>query len=147
MYCVSCQMRLFKYLAYFPVELLDIIFSYLPNESKIFLNREYYIKYHSLVRNMINPRNYDNYIRDMIKNNSTFVMTRLLEENHLQWLQPSKKIYKNIVYPHYGAYIIGLTKEMNCNKVRELLVDYYDNKGLSKNLHKKNRSNNKRWIK
>ena len=32
------------------------------------------------------------------------------------------------------------------NKCKELINQFYDTKGLSKNLHKKNRSNNKRWI-
>ena len=147
MYCVNCQARMFKYLSYLPVELLEIIYSYLPNQAKIFLNRDYYKKYHYLLRDMISPRNYDNYIRDMIKNNCTFVITQLMDENYKQWIQSSKKMYKNVIYPHYSGYIIGMALEMNRNSIRELVVEYYDKKGLSKNLHKKNRSNNKRWIK
>jgi|TARA_Y100000992_G_scaffold52929_2_gene31503 hypothetical protein len=125
-----------------PEVILNIIYSYVSNEKKILLNKNYYKKYHYLL-----CHNYNNYIKNIISNNYLFIFTCLLDENYKQWIKLSKKIYKNVVYPHYISYILDLTFQMNNPMIRTFIIEYYKDKGLSKNLHKKkNNNNNNRWI-
>ena len=102
-------------------------------------------KYHYLISSKISYNNYDNYIRDIIRTDSSYVLNQLLHENYERWLAKRKRIHKNIIYNNYTDYILGLCLESESTKCRELIIEFYNTKGLSKNLHKKNRSNNKRW--
>lgn len=145
MYCDNCKIKFWKYISDLPNEVCSIIFSFVRDKEKVFLNKEYYEKYHYLISNKIS-NNYDNYIRDMIRNDSSFVLNQLLIENYERWLQKKKRIHKNIIYNNYSDYLLGLCMDNESTKCRELIDDFYNTKGLSKNLHKKNRSNNKRWI-
>tara|TARA_B100000073_G_C23670681_1_gene548491 strand:+ start:621 stop:995 length:375 start_codon:yes stop_codon:yes gene_type:complete len=122
-----------------------MIFEHVRDEEKIFVNKEYYFKYHHLLKNKIDSKHYDNYLRDIIRNDNSFVLNQLLEENYEKWLSKKKRIHKNIIYNNYTDYLIGLCLDYESTKCRELINDFYNNKGLSKNLHKKNRNNNKRW--
>ena len=72
-------------------------------------------------------------------------LAAMIEENYEKWLAKKKRFHKNIIYNNYSDYLIGLCLEYESTKCRELINEFYDNKGLSKNLHKKNRNNNKRW--
>tara|TARA_X000000368_G_scaffold320028_1_gene257259 strand:- start:1159 stop:1533 length:375 start_codon:yes stop_codon:yes gene_type:complete len=122
-----------------------MIFEYVRDEEKIFVNKEYYFKYHHLLKNKIDNKHYDNYLRDIIRNDYSFVLNQLLEENYEKWISKKKRIHKNIIYNNYSDYLIGLCMDYESTKCRELINDFYNKKGLSKNLHKKNRNNNKRW--
>lgn len=146
MYCENCRIKFWNTVSCLPNEICDEIFLYVRDEEKMFVNKEYYIKYHHLLKDKINSKNYDNYVRDIIRTNSSFVLNQLLEENYERWLAKKKRIHKNVIYNNYIDYLIGLCMEYESTKCRELIINFYKNKGLSKNLHKKNRSNNKRWI-
>ena len=145
MYCENCRIKFWNNVSQLPNEICDKIFEYVKDEEKIFINKEYYGKYHYLLKNKISDKNYDNYLRDIIRNDSDFVLNQLLEENYEKWLAKKKRFHKNIIYNNYSDYLIGLCLEYESTKCRELINEFYDNKGLSKNLHKKNRNNNKRW--
>jgi len=146
MYCENCKVKFWNYLSVMPIELNDIIFSYVKDEEKVFLNKEYYEKHHNLIRPKLgDQKNYDNYIRDMIRNDCDFVLKQLLEENYEPWIKKKRVAYKNTIYPHYAGYILDLCINYNSTKCREKIVEFYEIKGLSKNLHKKNRNINKRW--
>ena len=145
MYCENCRIKFWNTVSRLPNEICSEIFSYVRDEEKIFVNKENYRKYHHLLRDKINSKNYDNYLRNIIRTNATLVLNQLLEENYKKWLVKKKRIHKNVIYNNYIDYLIGLCMDYESTKCRELINDFYDNKGLSKNLHKKNRSNNKRW--
>lgn len=145
MYCENCRMKFWESISKLPNEVCSIIFSYVRNEEKVFLNKEYYEKHHYLISSKISHNNYDNYIRDIIRTDSSYVLNQLLHENYERWLVKRKRIHKNIIYNNYTDYILGLCLESESTKCRELINEFYNTKGLSKNLHKKNRSNNKRW--
>ena len=145
MYCENCRIKFWNTVSCLPNEICNEIFLYVRDEEKIFVNKEYYIKYHHLLKDKINSKNYDNYVRDIIRTNSSFVLNQLLEENYERWLAKKKRIHKTVIYNNYIDYLIGLCMEYESTKCRELINSFYENKGLSKNLHKKNRNNNKRW--
>ena len=145
MYCENCRIKFWNTVSRLPNEVCNKIFAYVKDEEKIFVNKEYYNKYHHLLKDKINSKNYDNYVRDIIRTNSSLVLNQLLEENYERWLVKKKRIHKNVIYNNYIDYLIGLCMEYKSTKCRELINNFYENKGLSKNLHKKNRNNNKRW--
>ena len=145
MYCENCRKKFWESISKLPNEVCSIIFSYVRNEEKVFLNKEFYENYHYLISSKISYNNYDNYIRDIIRTDSSYVLNQLLHENYERWLVKRKRIHKNIIYNNYTDYILGLCLESESTKCRELINEFYNTKGLSKNLHKKNRSNNKRW--
>ena len=127
-----------------PKDMLYIIYTYLSNDKKIFLNKCYYKMYHYLLRYRLT--NYRQYIKNIINSNNLFVFTQLLDENYYYWVKLSKIVYKNIIYSNYISYILGLALELNNNNIRALIIQYYNDKGLSKNLHKKKYYNNNKWI-
>ena len=145
MYCENCRIKFWNNVSCLPNDICNIIFDYVKDEEKIFVNKKYYNNYHYLLKDKINRKNYDNYVRDIIRTNSSFVLNQLLIENHERWLVKKKRIHKNVIYNNYIDYLIGLCMYYESTKCRELINNFYDNKGLSKNLHKKNRNNNKRW--
>ena len=120
MYCENCKIKFWKYISDLPNEVCSIIFSFVRDEEKVFLNKEYYEKYHYLISNKISS-NYDNYIRDIIRNDSSFVLNQLLLENYERWLQKKKRIHKNIIYNNYSDYLLGLCMENESTKCRELI--------------------------
>ena len=145
MYCENCRKKFWNTVSRLPNEVCNKIFSYVRDEEKIFVNKECYLRYHHLLKDKINSKNYDNYLRDIIRTDATLVLNQLLEENYEKWLTKRKRIHKNVIYSNYIDYLIGLCMDYESTKCRELINNFYENKGLSKNLHKKNRSNNKRW--
>ena len=61
MYCENCRIKFWNNVSQLPNELCDMIFEYVKDEEKIFVNKEYYGKYHYLLKNK-SVKNYDNYL-------------------------------------------------------------------------------------
>jgi hypothetical protein len=128
-----------------PDELIQIIFSYIPLYRLVFLNKTLYFSNHKLLK--IHIPNYDNYIRDIIRNDNRFVFNLLLFENYKKWKNIKKYNYKNIIcydYLSFVRYFIILNKSNNCKKE---LDDFISETGsINKNeFKKKNIIINKRW--
>tara|TARA_Y100000996_G_C22302773_1_gene552853 strand:+ start:229 stop:624 length:396 start_codon:yes stop_codon:yes gene_type:complete len=128
-----------------PKELEDIIFEYVSPMQKLFVTKEYYNQYHHIFKYNIGD-NYDNYVRDMIRNDCDFALNKILEQDYNLWMVKKNVSYKNTHYYNYVNYILALCIDFSATKCRNQINLFYENKGLSKNLHKKNRNNNKRWI-
>jgi hypothetical protein len=108
-----------------PDDVLDIIFDYINPKCKIFLNKEYYNKYHYLVKSMVKKEDYLNYVKDIIKNNYTFVFKKILEEEFFNF-KKEKIIVKNKRYKsllHYFHNFCILTKSIDCRKLIEEKMD------------------------
>jgi len=108
---------------YLPDELWRIIFEYLPNECKIKLNKQYYKKYHYLIRNIIINRQTENYIRDMIKKDCDFVLMQLLLENNDRWkkMSPYFDSKTNTEYENYLHFLIHYSINLNSNKCLKII--------------------------
>lgn len=125
-----------------PEDVLDIIFNYINPKCKIFLNKEYYNKYHYLVKSMIKKQNYLDYIKDIIKNNCCFVFQKILQEEFINW-KKEKIIIKNKRYKsllHYFHNYSILTNSNNCRKLIEKKMD------LPYKYIKKTSVRNIKWI-
>ena len=127
----------------FPDELLVIIFEYIPNYRKVFLNNYFYFEYHHKLK----IGNNENYIRNIIRFDNNFVFKFIIKENFIKWNKICKYIYKNIVFNNYLSFINYFIITNNSDKCKEELEQYINDNGLlSKNVFKKKDTIiNKRW--
>ena len=128
-----------------PLEIEIYIQDFLPIEVLCSLTKKYYIKYHKCVKNFIPKNLYDNYIRDMIRRDNDFVFGLLIKENCNVWLKIKKYKYKNTIYDNFIWFLDGFCIENKSTKCRNLLNDFFNKTGLSKNKHKKNSITNIIW--
>jgi hypothetical protein len=136
----------------FPYEILNKIFDLLPDINKVFLNKKYYFKYHYIIKSNININYYNSYIDNMIKDDNSFVMERILNENLVKWIH--WKNYRNrIVYPSYLYFIYTLILKYNSLKCKlifiKVLEKYFEEFSNKKRKGKEKNSsfNVKNWFK
>ena len=124
-----------------PNELILLIFSYIPLHRIVFLNTIYYFTYHKYL--IIN--NMENYIRDIIRNDNSFVFRLIINQNYKKWIKIKKYSYKNIICYDYFSFINYYIIQNKSNKCKNIL-DEFVGIGISKNeFKKKNIIINKRW--
>ena len=128
-----------------PDELIDIIKSYLPIKSVVFLNKVNYLQHHSLVRNFISRSQLENYIRDMLRRDCVFVFNQILCENYKKWMKINHYVHNQVMYYNYIFFIKDYCIQHESPKCRQIVNDFLTEKGLSKNKHKNNIHKNKRW--
>jgi hypothetical protein len=122
-----------------PDELVREIYDYLPGLTKMVLSKTLYNKHHSCVKRSITTLNlYDNYVRDMIRQDFSFIFNSICTENLKYWIKPKKCTYKNKTFATYSDLLENLCFETNSTKCRNELKEVFENAGLSKNRHKKN---------
>ena len=126
-----------------PYEIIDIIKEYIPKQKLAFTNKSNYLLYHnSLKRNI---KNYDNYIRDMIRRDNEFVFKLIVSENYKKWYEIKQYRYKNMVFTNYLYFAINYCIEHDSNNCRNSIDNFLKQQGLGKNLHKKNVIKYIRW--
>jgi len=129
-----------------PKEIIMTIGAFLPPKTLMWLNKVFYVKFHKNVRSMINRNLYDNYIRDMIRLDNSFVFYFIVKENMKRWTICIKNlVYKNVYYPNFASFVIDYCIQNNATKCRNIVTEFLNTSGLSKNQHKKNRYLNIRW--
>jgi hypothetical protein len=122
-----------------PNELITIIFSYIPYYRIVFLNKNFYLKYHYY----LNINNKENYIKDIIRNDNSFVFQMIIHENINKWYKIKKYQYKNIICYDYTSFINYFIIKNNANNCKNVLNKFV---GIGKNeFKKKNIIINKRW--
>ena len=134
-----------SYIKRLPLELEDVIKSFIPISVLLTLNKQYYVKYHKYTKQFISKAQYDNYIRDTLRRDNDFVFSFLLEENQKMWLNIRKYKYANVNYGNYFCFIDKFCIDNESTKCRNLLKDHFNKTGLSKNQHKKNTITNIIW--
>lgn len=128
-----------------PLELEDKIKSFLPISVLVILNKKYYIKYHKQLKPLISKYKYDNYIRDMLRRDNDFIFSFLIKENYKIWLKIRKYKYANMNYGNYFCFVDKFCVDNESTKCRNLLKEFLNKTGLSKNQHKKNTITNIIW--
>lgn len=128
-----------------PAEICDIIRSYIPIKVIIFLDKEFYMENHHLIKKYIMKDQYENYIRDTIRRDNDFVFNYLLEENFEKWLQFKKYIYKVTIFSNYIYFLLEYCIENESDNCKNRINSYLKKAGLCKNQHKKNITKNIRW--
>jgi len=136
---------LYSLLKKMPEELIILIKEYLPISVLLFLNKKFYFKYHKNVKTIIPKNLYDNYLRHMVRNDAHFVFSLLAKENIKCWVYDKIIIYKNICYPNFYCFIKNYCIINKANNCRNALEKNFNESGLSKNQHKKNRILNIKW--
>jgi len=133
-----------------PLELVQHIMEFIPTIVSVFLSKKLYLKYHDVTRKHI-PL-YENYVRDMVRNDYHFVFSLLLKESMDYWSRRKKYNYKDVIYYDYNYFLLEYcieNKSSHCkNLIRTVVFDaptYANRTGLSKNQHKKNIRKNVRW--
>ena len=133
---------LFELIDLLPDEIIVIIFKFLPIRQIIFLNKHYYINYASHISTYI--YNYMQYIIDMVRNDSIFVIKTIIN-NNFDFINKKIKIkFKNYKFTSYFELIYFLSKKYQSNKCISYINFYFsDNtkEWLKNNPHKDNR-----WI-
>jgi hypothetical protein len=128
-----------------PDELEDIVYSYIPKSITIFLTKENYIREHHLIRSFIVKKNIENYIRSMVRQDNDFVFKQLLVENYNRWLNMKKYYYRECIFSNYLNFLVSYAIDNESTRCRKLLIDLFEEEGLSKNRHKKNTIRYIRW--
>lgn len=126
-----------------PSEILQTIKEYIPIQTIVFLNKTNYILYHQNIKKSI--LNYENYIRDTIRRDNSFVFKFIVSENFQKWLEIKEYIYKNFSFKNYIFFVSWYCVENDSINCRKIIIDFLKLNGLSKNLHKKNIIKSIRW--
>lgn len=105
----------------FPSEILEIIWNFLPNKSKVFVTKSYYNKYHKLyIYPMLKPR-FDTYIRFVIRNKYLFLMEQNLKDHYEKWIKLYNWHYREETYTTYIHYLLTISIEYNSQPIINLL--------------------------
>lgn len=126
-----------------PVELVRYIKEYIPKKEFVFTNRENFNLYHILIKPCI--KDYESYIRYMIRQDNEFVFKKIIEENYRKWYEIRQYKYKNMIFNNYLYFVINFCIENDSNNCRKVISDFLKEHGLGKNLHKKNVVNYIKW--
>lgn len=135
----------FKNIDKLPLVLVDIIRSYIPKSITLFLTKKNYIEDHQIIRSLINRYKIEQYIRSMVRQDYDFVFKLLLKENLKRWLNMKKYYYRECIYGNYLNFLESYAIDNKATKCRNLLINLFEEEGLSKNQHKKNTIKYIRW--
>lgn len=130
-----------------PLELVDIIYEYIPIRVTMFLTRDNYIMNHNLVYNYINKSNIELYVRYMVRRDYDFIFNKLLNDNHMRWINMKQYLYQKCVYNNYLQFLISYCTEQQSEKCKSLIEELLKELGLDKNQHKKKKIRYIRWKK
>jgi len=119
-----------------PAELVRYIKEFIPKKEFVFTNRENYDLYHPLIKPYI--KDYESYIRAIIRQDNDFVFKKIIEENYNKWYEIKNYMYKNMIFKNYLYFVMNFCIENDSNNCRTIINDFLKEHGLGKNLHKKN---------
>ena len=120
-----------------PQELVDYIKDFIPPTTLVWLNKENYTKYSKKIRGMISDSRFEDYIRDMVRQDNDFVMRHIINENIYRWIKLKRWRYKNIIYFDYIHFIYNYATEYQSFKCRDL-IDNIATQLFGEKWHKKN---------
>ena len=122
------------YIDLLPDEILELIFIKLNNFQKTFLNKEYYKKYHYVIKSKIEGNLYENYLRDIIRLDSIFIFKEIIKERFEYWMIYNKSIkYQNLIFINYFSYINYLVNKYYSFKIKkEIIFNLNNNNSLDK---------------
>jgi len=135
--------KVINYVQNLPDDVIRVIKEYLPITILVFTNKTNYFLYHSSLKKYIS--NYENYIRDAIRRDNSFVFNEIIKENYKLWLRIKNYSFKNAIYKNYIYFLLNYCIENNSSVCRLCLSDFLKQHGLCQNQHKKNIIKHIRW--
>jgi len=137
--------NIFHYLNFLPDDIIkEYIFPKLSPENLVWLTKENYIKYHYVIKDIIPKNRLESYIRDIVRNDYSFVFNHLLDEQFNKWLNMKKYTYKCYIFENYIRFLMQFCIDNNSNKCLMLI----QNKGsnyLKEKWSKKVKIKDCRW--
>lgn len=121
---------------YFPDELIILIFEFIPRISLVFVNKYYYNLYHPLIKKYI--KNYDSYIRDVIKRDNHIVFEKIIKDNFDNMMNNKYYRYNLMVFNNKLFFVMYFCFENESDNCIEILLNIFKERNFGKNLHKKN---------
>ena len=112
------------YMDKLPYELSDIIFSYLPDISKLRLNKHYYKKYHNILNKFIKNGKCESYIRYMVRQDNEFIIKHIIEDNYSKWIQIINYYYNGLEFNNYLHFLKYYCSENNSQKCENVIINY-----------------------
>jgi hypothetical protein len=129
-----------------PVELVNIIYLYIPLSIKGSLTSEMFVDYYNdKMKTMIFSEytKHDSYIRDMVRTNRTYMFRMLINNAFLIWERNKVWRWKNLKFPDYLSYINYLTIKYKKPQIKNIIN--VNKKYLSRKKPKKISSRNILW--
>lgn len=124
----------------FPIEIVELIWKFVPLETKVWVSKEYYEKYHRLV---IYPKiiiKYSSFIRYVVRENMYYVFQMHLNYYN-DWLTLRNWKYQKQTFCNFADYVLFISSKNG--KILYLLKEY--EKEHCKNKHKNKRIKYTKW--
>ena len=126
-----------------PEELKGIIFNYLPPTTLVWLNKEYYIKHHEVVSDMIKPARYQQYVTNMIIRDASFSFQFVMRENIVRWFKMmvnnKKHRFAGKTYSSFLPFLLEFSISSGAEKCRRVIEDVAT-EVIGPKWHKRNRT-------
>jgi len=107
-----------------PVELVNIIYLYIPLSIKGSLTSKMFVDYYNgKMKTMIFSEytKHDSYIRDMVRTNRTYMFRMLINNAFLIWEKNKVWRWKNLKFPDYLSYINYLTIKYKKPQIKNII--------------------------
>ena len=123
-------------ISHLPDDIINLVKEFIPHNKLVFVNKTFYNLYHNTIRKYI-PQ-YQNYIRDIIRNDNDFVFEKIIQENIDIWMKIKQYRYKNMIFSNYIYFVMNFCIENDSERCRQILLQFLSKRDLCRNLHKKN---------
>ena len=135
-----------------PEELLEYhVWPHVSPYIKMWLNKNYYNKYHKYLKNYIccnvskNSYSYDSYVRFIVRNDYVMAFNKLMEDNFDKWFKIKNYEYSAYKFYNYIYFLKHYAIEQYSSKSHNIINNYLINAGYEKKWHKNNSRKNIRW--
>lgn len=131
-----------------PAEILEHIWSFVTPLAKSGVDKSNYSKFYAhRINNIAERDNIERYIRFVVSKDYVFLLENILTLKFEHWFNIKNYHYKYTIYPNMMYFLYNFSLQNNSQKCRTHISEQFSNRGISKNLHKKNRIRNIGWIK
>ena len=132
------------YLKLLPEVIINKIQNYIPVQYLVNLNKNYYNLHNSENRKFIPGSYFNSYIRDVVRNDNSFVLDYVMKEYSTTWNKNKKYKYDNSSYSSYSEFLKQYSLDTISHQCNNLLNESSKNNTSGKQ-HKKVHSKNNRW--
>ena len=115
----------------------NCIFEFIPDETLMWINKEYYKKHCYLIKDMVPERDFESYIRKLVKTDNYFCLEHVVYENIERWNKIKRYKYRYMLFYNYLHFIYSFARLNNSRRCVKLIDDIAREK-VSLKWHKKN---------
>ena len=127
----------------------NVIFSYIEPRVLALLSTKLYTQHHKHITLQPEDRDYNGFIRDILRNERDFIFKYIAHEHFTTW--NSWRVYKfqNSTYNNYVSFLLQFCTDTNSQKCRKIILDIKnDNTNTEiEKRHKKVRTKHLLWTK